>query len=327
MEFESITKWAKNTVITLVVLFAAGWLAFVPSAKEPPYKFVSAWGAKGTAPGFFNDPTGIAISGSDIFVSDSRNGRIQVFDLDGNFKRQFGRPGDDSGQLGRPMNLTIHGSELYVAEYMNDRIQVFGLDGSPKRVIGKSGHGPGEFNAPGGVAVAPDGDIFVPDFYNHRVQQLKANGGFVRQWGVTGKKGHLAGEFIYPTDVALDQNGTLYVADAYANRIQVFDTAGKPINMWGGPFAVGIPGSFNGWFKVVTGIAVGPQGDIFAADYYNHRIQKFRADGTFLTSFGEKGSGPGEFDHAIAIAVASDGTIFVADFSNNRIEKWAPTRS
>lgn len=67
--------------------------------------------------------------------------------------------------------------------------------------------------------VALNGDLLVTDFYNHRVQQLKPNGAFVRQWGITGKKGHLAGEFIYPTDVALDQDGTFYVADGYAKEL------------------------------------------------------------------------------------------------------------
>lgn len=311
----------------LAALFAAGWLAFVPSAQEPPYMFVSAWGEKGSAPGQFNDPTGIAVSGGEVFVSDSRNGRIQVFDLDGRFQRQFGTPGKESGQLGRPMNLTIHDGELYVAEYFNDRIQVFGLDGTPRRTVGRSGQGPGEFNSPGGVAVASNGDLFVADFYNQRVQQLKPSGEFVRQWGVTGEKGHAAGEFIYPTDVALGRDGTLYVADGYANRIQTINTAGTPINRWGGPFAVGIPGPFNAWFRVVTGIAVGSQGEIFAADFYNHRVQKFRADGTFLTSFGGKGSGPGQFDHTIAVAVAGDGTVFAVDFVNSRIEKWTPKKA
>ncbi|TBR11785.1 MAG: 6-bladed beta-propeller [Rugosibacter sp.] len=327
MRLQTAFKLGRNIFFVLAILIAVGWLVFVPSAKEPPYTFVTAWGEKGNAPGQFNDPTGIAIANDEVFVSDSRNGRIQVFDLDGHFKRQFGAPGKGEGQLGRPMNLTIHKDELYVAEYFNDRIQVFSLDGQSRHLIGKSGSGPGEFNAPGGVTVAPNGDLLVPDFYNHRVQRLKADGTFVRQWGVTGEKGHTAGVFIYPTDVALDRNGMLYVSDSYANRIQVFDIAGKPVNKWGGPFAIGIPGPFSGWFRVVTGIAVGTQGDIFAADFYNHRVQKFRGDGTFLTSFGGKGSGPGQFDHVIAIAVAGDGTIFAVDFANDRIEKWRPTRS
>ena len=63
-------------------------------------------------------------------------------------------------------------------------------------------------------------------------------------------------------------------------------------------------------------------GHVFAADFYNHRIQKFAANGTFHTAFGAKGSGPGRFSYAIAVAVADDGTVFAVDFSNNRVHKW-----
>jgi hypothetical protein len=60
------------------------------------------------------------------------------------------------------------------------------------------------------------------------------------------------------------------------------------------------------------------------ADFYNHRIQKFAPDGTFLTAFGEQGTGRGQFNHAIAVSVAKDGTVFVVDFGNNRIQRWRP---
>ena len=81
-------------------------------------------------------------------------------------------------------------------------------------------------------------------------------------------------------------------------------------------------GPFNGWFAVATSIAIGPQGNLFVADFYNDRIQKFKPDGTFLTAFGATGQRPGQFKFAIAVAVADDGSVFVADFGNNRIEKW-----
>lgn len=172
-------------MIVLAVLGAAGWLAFVPAAQEAPYAFVAAWGEKGGAPGQFNDPTGIAVAGAEVFVADSRNNRIQAFDRDGTF-----------------------------------------------------------------------------------------------------------------------------------------------LHKWGGPFAMNIFGSFNGWFATVTGVHVDSAGNVFAADFYNHRVQKFSADGTFLTRFGTQGAGQGQFDHAIAVAVAvavaGDGTVFVVDFGNSRIQKWRP---
>src|SRR5918996_3119858 len=198
----TLLKVAGGVVFALVIVLVVAFFAFVPFAKEPAYVFVKAWGEPGSGPGRFDDPTGIAVAGNDIFVADSRNGRIQVFDLEGNFKREFGRPGEGPGELGRPMNLTVHDGELYVPEYFNDRIHVFALDGTPRRTIGEAGDGPGQFNAPGGAAVAENGNLFVADFYNHRVQHLKPDGTFVAQWG-NGAPGRWAGEFTYPTDAAI----------------------------------------------------------------------------------------------------------------------------
>jgi DNA-binding beta-propeller fold protein YncE len=321
-----VRKILGGSLIGVVVLAAAGWMVFVPSAKEPPYEFVKAWGSKGSDPGQFSDPTGVAISGDEVFVADSRNGRIQVFDLDGNFKRMFGKPGDQPGALGRPMNLTADDGELYVPEYFNDRIQVFGLDGTPKRIIGGPGSGPGEFSGPGGVAVGKNGELYVADFYGQRVQALKPDGAFIRQWGQTGRTSHAVGSFYYPTDVAVDRTGDVYMADGYGNRIQVFRPDGAFLRKWGGPLARGIYGPFNGWFTTVTSIAFGPEGNLFTADFYNDRVQKFSPDGTYLTSFGSKGAGPGRFDHPLAVAAGDDGAVFVADLGNNRIQKWRPAR-
>ena len=332
-----LLKIAAWGLAALVMLVFAGWIAFVPSAKEQGYVFVLAWGSKGSANGQFDDPTGIAVTPDEIFVSDARNDRIQVFDHEGRFLRKFGNPGDKPGELGRPMNLTIGGDKLYVPEFFNDRIQVFTLDGMPHRIIGKAGSGAGAFNAPGGVAVSRDGAVYVADFYNHRIQKLSSDGTFVRQWGKPKPGGKELGlqarkatgnpssvVFSYPTDVAIAADGTLFVADGYNDRVQVFKPDGAFSHKWGGPFAMNIYGPFNGRFATVTSIAVGPKGNIFVADYYNHRIQKFASDGTFLTSFGHRGSDEGAFHYPIAVAVAPDGRVFVADYGNNRITKWLP---
>lgn len=122
--------------------------------------------------------------------------------------------------------------------------------------------------------------------------------------------------------MALDRAGDLYVADGYGNRIQEFDGQGRFVRKWGGPLAYGIYGPFNGWFITVTALAFDSTGNVFAADFHNDRIQKFTADGSFLTAFGRKGRGPGEFRSAIGVAIADDGSVFATDFLNARVEKW-----
>ena len=111
-------------------------------------------------------------------------------------------------------------------------------------------------------------------------------------------------------------------SSGYNDRVLVFAGNGNFSHKWDGPFGLNIYGPFKGWFKTVTSVAVGPKGNVFVADFYNHRVQKFAPDGTFLTSFGSRGSGQGEFEYPIAVAAAPDSTVFVADFGNNRIQKW-----
>ena len=75
MKFTTVVRIAGALVVFLAVLAVGGWLAFVPWAKEPGYAFVMAWGEPGDGPGQFNNPTGIAVAGDELFVADARNGR------------------------------------------------------------------------------------------------------------------------------------------------------------------------------------------------------------------------------------------------------------
>ena len=140
----------------------------------------------------------------------------------------------------------------------------------------------------------------------------------------TGEIGVWASAFNYPTDVALGPDGTLYVADAYNDRVQAFGPDGRYLRRWGGPFGLNIAGPFNGWFSTATSVAVDRDGNVYVADFHNHRIQKFTSDGAFLTAFGQPGSAPGHFNFPIAVAIAEDGSVFVTDLANHRVQKWRP---
>jgi len=284
------------------------------------YQLYHSWGQKGNANGEFNEPTGIALSKEEIFVSDARNARIQVFDYSGTFKRAFGHTGNKTEKLGRPMNLAIHENELYVTDYFNDKIKVYSLLGKHQRNIGDAGEGPGEFNAPVGIDVAQNGDLYIADFYNQRIQQLNPNGRFIRQWGTTKKTGVRSGKFNYPTDVALNKDNILYVADGFNDRVQVFDASGKYSHKWGGVYGLNVSGKKPGWFTTLTAIKVGFDNNIYVADFYNDRVQVFSPAGDLINIINIPSNG---LQHSsIAMALASDGSLFIVNHGEHEIQHW-----
>lgn len=320
-------------VLTFLFLFASmailSAVAFATKQTGTDYDLVAVWGSKGSSPGQFDNPAGIKIYRGEVFVADVANHRIQVFDLSGKFKRQFGSFGEQEGQFNKPWNILFHKGELYVAAYRNDRIDVFDPTGEFKRTIGKFEFKPKDYGSVISLAVDAEDNLVVVDFINHRVLRLNQEGEFINQWGTTGVIGMGAGEFNYPMDVATSPDGKkIYVADAYNDRVQVFGDDGEFKFKWGGPFASNILVSlyhwfpFEGWFSIIFAIATGPEGNVFVGDWNNKRIQKFSADGEYLTSFGVDQAGEKGFGGTGGIAVAEDGTVFVVDQENNSVQKW-----
>lgn len=280
--------------------------------REPAYQRVQTWGGPGSGPGQFNEPTGIAVTDEEVFVSDARNRRIQVFDKRGAFRRQF------SAGLQRPMNLEFRDGRLYVADFFADRILLYGRDGTLLRAVAPRDG----LHNPGGVAVRADGSILVADTYAHRVLLLSPDGVIRQSWGAPGETCIGAGRFNYPTGVAVAPGGGFYVADGYNDRVQQFDAAGNFVRKWGGPLGMNVHGSFKGWFATATSVAIGPDGNVFVADFYNDRVQKFSGQGVYLTSFGERSGGATHT--AIAVAVDGDGAVYVADYARHRVQVWRP---
>ncbi len=173
--------------------------------------------------------------------------------------------------------------------------------------------GDGEFNLPSGVAVDPDGNVYVGDTDNNRIQKFTSAGVFLSKWGSYGSGD---GQFYYPEGVAVDADGNVYVADTDNNRIQKFTSEGGFLTKWGSP------GSGDGQFQWPLGVAVDSAGNVYVADEQNHRIQKFTTNGGFLAKWGSYGSGDGQFREPSGIALDVDGNVYVADSDNERIQKF-----
>ena len=138
---------------------------------------------------------------------------------------------------------------------------------------------------------------------------------------VIGQTGSLPGQFQAPRSIALAPNGTIYVADSRNNRIQQFSSNGELINVWGSYSNISQGQAPGGTFNEPWGIAVAPDGTVYVADTWNYRVQKFTADGKFISMFGTNGFGetPTSFYGPRALVVDKNGNVFVVDTGNKRV--------
>ncbi|MEK7311088.1 MAG: SMP-30/gluconolactonase/LRE family protein, partial [Chloroflexota bacterium] len=139
---------------------------------------------------------------------------------------------------------------------------------------------------------------------------------------VWGAQGIGDGQFTAPRAVAVGPDGSVYVADTGGSRIEKFTPDGQFLKAWGGPGKIEDNTALPGTFSEIWGLAVDSDGFVYAADTWNHRIQKFTADGEFVTLWGEFGlteSGLNAMWGPRGLAVDAGGNVYVADTGNKRI--------
>lgn len=177
------------------------------------------------------------------------------------------------------------------------------------------------FNAPRGLAVAPDGAVFIADSRNHRIVKYSPTGAFMRAWGRFGQVDAgtgAEGTFNEPWGVAVSPDGEfVYVADTWNHRIQQFTANGDFVRMWG---TFGDGATFDAFYGP-RAIAVDAQGNVYVTDTGNKRVVVFDSSGRGLTSIGTAGFEAGQLDEPVGLAVSADGnTVYVADTWNGRVQ-------
>lgn len=174
-------------------------------------------------------PINITIDGDGTrYVADAGVNRVLVFGSDEKFVRSLGA----DGQF-RPTDVAIAGNRLYVVDILNNQVQV--LDkrtGALMFKFGKAGSGKGELFQPTNIAIGPDGDVYVAETGNFRVQRFSADGLHVRFYG---EQGNVPGTFARPKGLSVDRKGRIYVGDAAIQNVQIFENDGRLLMDFGRP--------------------------------------------------------------------------------------------
>lgn len=259
---------------------APDMLAFFPSDFEPkiigPTASISQAdqtliGGAGTEPGQFAQPADMAVdAGGNLFVVDTLNQRVQKIAPDGS-ALAAGEPGDGDGQFANP--------QLQSAEYAPD--------------------------GPWGIDVDAEGNVYVADTWNHRIQKFGPNLGFKEAWGV--------GDLFGPRDLVVDPEGNILVVDTGNSRIVKYSPSGELLGSYGGA------GSGDGQFLEPSSITLAPSGDIYVADYWNRRIQRFDSNFTFLSKFEVESWGSHGVTDRAYIAALDDGRVLATDPANGAV--------
>ncbi len=179
--------------------------------------------------------------------------------------------------------------------------------------FGSYGSGNGQFEGPRSIAFDSNGNIYVADRLNHRIQKFDSSGNFVTKWGSFGSG---TTQFKYPRGIAVDSLNNVYVADSDNHKIKKFDSSGNYITSWGNY------GSGNGKISYPQDLVIDSLNNVYVSDYDNSRITKFSSTGSYITKWGSYGSGDGQFKPAYDLAIDSNNDIYVADRNNNRIQKF-----
>jgi sugar lactone lactonase YvrE len=196
-----------------------------------------------------------------VYVSDQGQNEILAFRPDGKLLRRFG-----ADKLDKPAGIAIDRRRplLYVVAGAagtsnRHRVEVFSLTGEHLRTIGGRGPAPGEFNFPTNLGVGNDGNLYVVDMLNFRVQIFDPEGQLVSMFGSIGAG--QPGTFIKAKAVAFDAFGNIYVVDSEGGYVQMFNPKYQSLMAFGGRFQA------PGFMLVPNAIAITAKNAIFVADY------------------------------------------------------------
>jgi len=274
------------------------------------------------APTGLGKPYGVVAYKNRVYVTDTQQRAIVMFDLDKGGVKFIGNSGQ--GRLLKPLGIDISkDEEIFVADNTAKRIAVFDLEGKFLRAFGNKSL----LTRPVGITTDPTSHkVYVVDTGgiesdNHHVLVFDGKSG--KHLKTIGKRGREQDAFNLPLQASATIDGSVYIVDSGNFRIQKIDKEGK----FAGTF--GTIGRRSGQFSRPKGIATDKAGNIYVIDTAFGNLQIFNPDAELLLYLGERATsgGPGRFSLPAGVDVDENGKIYIVDQFFRKVDIIRPINS
>jgi DNA-binding beta-propeller fold protein YncE len=309
--------WMSAMVVLSVALFSAITLLDLGPSLKP---IVAAANPTSGDPEFrqsfygsfeepLNKPMDVTKIGELIYVTDTKNKQVQVFDQSGNNVFKLGKEGADEGQFQFPYGIAGDKDEnIYVADMYNGKISIFNTKGEFIKYFPDQDK---VIQSPGGLRIY-DEKLYVTDIKENKVYVLNLEGKKLMEIGGSGQD---EGKFIAPNAVAVDKDDQIYVTDSGNNRVQIFDKEGKFVRI--------INGSKDGkgtpLFVNPRGVGVDSNGTVYVVSNLSHNVYAYDKDGNEVLVLGGMGTENGQLYLPNGLYIDDRNAIYVTDTINKRI--------
>lgn len=258
----------------------------------------------------FDKPMAVTTANNRVYISDSNNGRVQVFSDSGEFLFTFGEKGSEAGQFLYPYGLAAdRDGNIYVSELYLSRVQVYTADGEYIEDFAKELTDSKVLASPGDITIVGN-TMYVTDLSQNQVLLID-----LETEELIDSVG-LRYDLMAPNGIAVDEAGYMYVVDTGRQRVVVYKPDGNPVRIINGT-----PTGHGAASVLVNprGIGVDRAGNIYVASNLTHTIYVFNREGQQVHSFGGQGDGTDQFAFPNGLHVDSVGRIYITDTSNQRV--------
>ena len=253
-------------------------------------------------------PYGVAADGAGkVWVTDTGAGLIHFFDLARRRVEYWSHAGKEALVSPAGIGLDRERNRLYVSDSVLNQVFILSLEGELLGRLQPSGG----FSRPAGLAVGPQGDLYVTDVLKGVVEVFTFAG--VHRTTI-GSKVTPEGEFNRPANIWVDPTGKVFVVDSFNFRVEMIGPDGTGLG------TLGTIGDVAGAFARPRGVALDSQGHVYIADATLDNVQIFDQQGRLLLLFGQRGTGAGEFNLPAGLYFDPEDRLYVVDAHNRRIQ-------